>query len=149
MKGEHNLVELGIVLEEKLDMALVLVQQAVGCIKMKYIIVFIFFFLFVSCEDCIKADPSTSYDKRCRVFEKEAWKKGRETGVCYKVPEGEAMLSSEVEKLHPNPEACEAIHAEAKKKCDALPPAGPGDMVYTSGSAFYKGGKPICPPSKK
>ncbi len=116
---------------------------------MKYIITFIFFFLFVSCEDCIKADPSTSIDKRCMKIRAEAHKKGHETGVCYKPAEGEVIISSDRPRLDPDHEACKAIKAEAQKKCDALPPAGPDDIEWLSGSAFYKSGKPICPPSKK
>ncbi len=102
---------------------------------MKHIMVFVFLFLFVSCKDknCIK---STSYDKRCRKIQYEAYKQGRESGVCYKVPEGEAILSSDSKKLDPDHEACNALYDEADKKCKALPPPGPDDIVYTSGSVF-------------
>ncbi len=116
---------------------------------MKYI-TFIFFFLFVSCEDCIDADPSTSYDRRCKKLQDKAIKKGRETGVCYQPPEDAPPITArEARRLDPDPKACKALIEELRKKCDALPPAGPGDIVYTSGSAFYKSGRPICPPSKK
>ncbi len=116
---------------------------------MKYIITFIFLFLFVSCEDCIDAHPSTYIDKRCLKIKDDASNKGIETGVCYKVPKGELINSSDRPRLDPDHEACKAIQAEAQKKCDALPPAGPDDIEWLSGSAFYKAGRPICPPSKK
>ena len=115
---------------------------------MKHIILFTFFFLLLSCTgrsqwQCGGSDPikSTFYDKRCRKIQEEARKKREESGFCY--ISDEVMMSSERAKLHPDPEKCLAIGEEARKKCDALGPPGPGDLVYTSGSATYRGGKPV------
>ena len=120
---------------------------------MKCIIVITFLFLFVvSCtgRQCWSGGgggvfKSTSYDKRCFKLQKEASKKGEESGVCFKIPEDSEKLwfASEVERLNPDPEACKALFDEARKKCKALGPPGPGDIVQTSGSAFFKKGKPV------
>ena len=119
---------------------------------MKHIITFTVFFFLLSCTgrpqwQCREGDPikSTSYDKRCLELQKEAGNHGREIGVCYKKPENseQTWFAKDVKRLHPDPEACKAIYDEARKKCDALGPPGPGDLVYTSGSATYRGGKPV------
>ena len=110
---------------------------------MKYIMPFIFFFLFVSCKDCIKRNESKVIDKRCEKLDDEAYKKGVETGVCYNIPEdGPVMTAAQVEQLDPDPEACKALFADARAKCRALPPAGPGDIKQVSGSSFS--GRPVC-----
>ena len=101
---------------------------------MKYIITLIFFFSLVSCKGkCLK---STSYDKRCYKLEKEAGDYGRKIGVCYKPKKDELVFAKDRPQLDPNHEACNALYKEARAKCDALPPAGPNDIVYTSGSSF-------------
>ena len=119
--------------------------------KMKHIITLIFLFLLVACGDRPKglckrsgAKNSTFYDKRCLKLRDEAYKKGVETGVCYKPPENSEKLifQKDVERLDPDHEACNALDAEARKKCDELPP-DPDSIVQTSGSATYRGGKPV------
>ena len=100
---------------------------------MKYIIIFVF--LFVSCKskDCIK---STSYDKRCLKLETEAGDYGRKIGVCYKPKEDELVFAKDRPRLDPDHEACNDLYIKAREKCKALPPPGPDDIVYSSGSFF-------------
>ena len=120
---------------------------------MKHIIILIFLFLLVACEGrhtrCIKNKPSNSIvvDIRCDKIKTEATNRGKAIGVCRS---NNAPIRSE----HPDPEACRAIHAEAQKKCDDLPPISerPEDLQQISGSATYRGGKPamidgkpVCP----
>ena len=109
---------------------------------MKYIITLIFLFLLLSCEGrhtrCIKNKPSNSIveDKRCLKLKMEAARKGREMGFC-------RSIDPIKQSHHPNPKACKALYAEARKKCDDLPPPNPDDIETLSGSATYRGGKPI------
>ena len=124
--------------------------------KMKYIIIFIFLLVFLSCTGRPQwqcggeggAIKSTAYDKRCDKFFDEAKTKAKETGVCHSGPLTPGLDPGAID---PDPEACEAIGAEARKKCSDLGPPGPGDLVYTSGSAIFEGknpvminGKPVC-----
>ena len=121
--------------------------------KMKHIITLIFLSVcLLSCEGRSKlvcggggAKDSKTVDLRCQKLEDEAYKKGVETGVCYKIPENSEKLffASEVERLNPDPEACKALYVEAKKKCDDLPPAGPDDIEQVSGGAVFEGNKPV------
>ena len=106
---------------------------------MKYIITLLFLsFFLVSCQSrlkCIKhgALGSKTEDIRCLKIQEEGYKKGIETGVCYNGPV--KNLNFEKPGVDPDPEACNAIHEEVKKKCDALP----FDPKYTkvvSGSSF-------------
>ena len=128
---------------------------------MKYIIIFILFFLFVSCtkHPRIGFPPDEGVhcyqisDLRCDKFDKEAYDKGIQTGVCYS---GNFKNTGSEGYEHPNPEACKALYAEADRKCDALPPPGPNDIVRSSGTTVYKDGKPVmkdgkpvCAPDKK
>lgn len=121
---------------------------------MKHIITFLLFFLFVACVgrrgSCINQGTlaSVRIDKRCLKIREEASRKGREIGICYKVPEGEVMMSDEVEKLHPDPVACKALSDEAKRKCEALPPAGPNDIQQVSSSGIYHKGKLVMKDGK-
>ena len=118
---------------------------------MKYIITLIFLFLFMSCagrhRNCMKQDALKSIveDKRCLKLKMEAAKKGREMGFC-------RPINSIRQSSHPDPEACKALYVEARKKCSALPPPGPDDIDQLSGSAIFRGkkpividGKPVCP----
>ena len=115
---------------------------------LKLFLVFILFFSFVSCKRGANY-CSTSYDKRCYKIQEEYWDKGEETGVCYSGPElGNILFADDADQLHPDPEACNALTVEALAKCDALPPPGPGDVVKTSGSTFYKDGKPVMKDGK-
>ena len=126
---------------------------------MKYIIVFSFFFLFMSCKYaghrstegsvCGPKNYATFIDLRCQKFKDEASRKGKAAGACY---EGPLMKGIDEEAKDPLPEACATFYKEALAKCDALPPPGPGDIKQYSGSSFYKDGnpimvdgKPVCP----
>ena len=112
---------------------------------LKFFLVSCFFFSFVSCKNGTNY-CSTSYDKRCYNLMVEAYKKGVETGVCYKIPEdGPLMSANEVERLNPNPEACKALYDDSDAKCQALP-HDPASIVVTSGSSFDRGGKSVCDP---
>ena len=115
---------------------------------MKHIITLTFLFLLLACtgrpqwqcggeEGAIK---STAYDKRCDKFYDEAYEKGTKTGACYRGPLTRGLDPGAID---PDPEACEAIGAEARKKCSDLGPPGPGDLVYTSGSAIFEGKNPV------
>ena len=63
-----------------------------------------------------------------------------ESEFCYSGP---LVINLDEGAEDPDPEKCNAIWDEAEKKCEALGPPGPGDLVYTSGSATYRGGKPV------
>ena len=115
-----------------------------GEIDMKYKLTFMLgmSFFIVACEDCVpkKDGPiaSTFIDIRCQKFIREAREKGIASGVCYKRPENSRKIwyAEEVRRLHPDPEACQALYDEADKKCEALPD-DPDSIIQTSGSAFY------------
>ena len=112
---------------------------------LKLFLVCFLFFSFVSCKRGTNY-CSTSYDKRCIKLESDAYDKGVEMGFCYKIPkDSPPMTSNEVDRLHPDLEACNAIYAEARKKCHALP-YDLDSIVVTSGSTFDRGGKSVCVP---
>ncbi len=77
---------------------------------------------------------SVTTDIRCHNLYIEAINKGKKDGVCYKGP---LLKGRDAGAIDPDPEACKALYAEAKKKCDALPP-DPDSMIQVSGSSFYK-----------
>ena len=117
---------------------------------MKHIITLIFLFLLLSCKEqslarCeygeSGANLSVSIDLRCEKLLDEAYDKAVKDGFCYKFKEGEVIYSENV--VHPDPEKCNALWDEAKKKCYALPPPGPDDIDQVSGSAIYHKGKPV------
>ena len=111
---------------------------------MKHIITFGFCFLLVSCKDCANRHYATFYDKRCKKIMDEASKEGKETNVCYQHPKDSKrpMFAKDRPRLDPDHKACNALLAEARAKCDALPPPGPDDIVQTSGSHIGRGKHP-------
>ena len=118
---------------------------------MNHIITLVFLFLLVACGsrpqwECVRsgAKNSTFYDKRCLKLRDEAYKKGVETGVCYKIPEDseELFFHKDRVRLDPNHKACQALYSKAWDECEKLPP-DPDSIVQTSGSATYRGGKPV------
>ncbi len=135
--------------------------------KMKHIITFLIFFLFVSCQgrpqwQCGSSGAlkSTYYDKRCDKFFAEASAKKKETGVCDIKPdiaeeEKEGLINAhfliDYYEYYLTPEKCKELWSKPYKQCRALP-YDPDSIVQTSGSSFLKGnkavvidGKPVCP----
>ena len=125
---------------------------------MKYIMTLIFLsVLLLSCKDSLKcvsigALASKTGDTRCLKLQDEAHKKATEAGVCYSGP---LLKGVDPGAIDPDPEKCDAIYAEAQKKCDSLP----FDLKYieaVSGSATYDkdgklvmlDGQPICDSDK-
>ena len=112
---------------------------------MKYIIIVIFLFLFVSC-DCKKI-PSTYIDKRCEKIWEDMWD-NEEKGACDLKPEYvdekgnlKEGLGSISDYMYKTREACWAFLKSLGERCDALPPPGPDDIEQTSGSYFGGGCK--------
>ena len=103
---------------------------------MKYIITLIFLFLFMSYagrhRNCMKQDALKSIivDIRCDKIKTEATNRGKAIGVC-------RSNSAPTRSEHPDPEACRAIHAEAERKCNALPP-DPDSRQAISGTRFCR-----------
>ena len=121
---------------------------------MKHIITFIFFFFLLSCTGrqdahCIEEDPndalaSKTVDSRCQELRYEAYEKGTETGVCYRGP---LFKGRDPGAIDPDPEACNALYEEAKKKCEALP-YDPKYITTLSGTSTYQGGKKVSQDGK-
>ena len=113
------------------------------------------FFLFVSCAKHPSpprgAPPdegghcSWVGDRRCEKIKQEILQKIEKAGACYSGP----LNPWDEGYVHPDPEACNALRAEHKARCDALPPPGPNDIEILSGSTFYKDGKPIMIDGKR
>ena len=125
-------------------------------VKMKHIITLIFLWTLLSCTGrqnahCIKDNSNQELqtsDSRCDIIMEKAYKKGTDTGVCYRGP---LFKGRDPEAIDPDPKACDALYEEAQKKCDALP-YDPKYIETLSRTSIYKGGKkiaqdgkPVCP----
>ena len=82
---------------------------------------------------------SVTEDVRCDKFYKEARDKGRATKVCYNGPLLQGYDKGSVDS---NPVACNVLYDEAEKKCNNLP-KDPDSIIQVSGSATYRGGRPV------
>ncbi len=93
---------------------------------------------YASCEDyCtgtpsnIKASVTIPGDIRCHNMFMEAYRLGRELGVCG------------FDMNNPDPEACQALKDQSQEECKKLPP-DPSMMDQTvSGTTVFKDGKPV------
>ena len=157
-KERGNFIQSELVAHGEGGVEMLEIQEAVLGYKMKHITTLIFLFLLLSCigrpnPNCREPDPndhleSKTIDVRCDKIRDEAYKKGTDTGVCYRGPLTKGL---DPEAKDPDPVACKALYIEANKKCDALP-FDPKYMDTLSGSATYQGGKkvsqngrPVCP----
>ena len=119
---------------------------------MKHIIALIFLFLLLSCTgrqnlNCREPNPndhleSKTEDVKCLEIRYKADDEAEASGFCYTGP---LLKGRDPGAIEPDPEKCNAFYEEAAKKCADLPPLSerPEDLIQVSGSAIYRGGKPI------